>query len=136
MKGCQPSRLAERAGDFGGEADVRDLASEPLARRLLHQQVAVVSGEAHRNARRTITSLGEDEYFVMGWMQFAGQRGCGTAKYPDRIACRSIWTSNPGRVPGRFLLGRAFFVYWPAGFSPVAPMPSLAPNFGEMRFIR
>jgi signal peptidase I len=40
-----------------------------------------------------------------------------------------------GRVPGRFLLGRAFFVYWPAGFRPIDSAPSLVPNFGEMRFI-
>ena len=41
-----------------------------------------------------------------------------------------------GRVPERFLLGRAFFVYWPAGYRPFSPgMPGLIPNFGEMRFI-
>ena len=44
----------------------------------------------------------------------------------------------PGRVPARFMLGRAFFVYWPAGFRPGSStiMPALAPNFGDMRFIR
>ena len=40
-----------------------------------------------------------------------------------------------GRVPGRFLLGKAFFVYWPAGFRPVEQAPALVPNFGDMRFI-
>ena len=43
--------------------------------------------------------------------------------------------SIPGRVPGRFLLGKAFFVYWPAGFRPIDSAPALVPNFGEMRFI-
>ena len=41
-----------------------------------------------------------------------------------------------GRVPGRFLLGRAFFVYWPAGFRPAPVLPGIVPNFGDMRFIR
>ena len=42
-----------------------------------------------------------------------------------------------GRVPGRFLLGKAFFVYWPAGFRPFgsAALPGVVPNFGAMRFI-
>jgi hypothetical protein len=38
-------------------------------------------------------------------------------------------------VPGRFLLGRAFFVYWPAGYKPLNSGPALVPNFGDMRFI-
>ena len=41
-----------------------------------------------------------------------------------------------GRVPERFLLGKAFFVYWPAGYRPFSEgMPGIIPNFGEMRFI-
>jgi signal peptidase I len=43
---------------------------------------------------------------------------------------------EPGRVPDRFLLGKAFFVYWPAGYRPVsANAPGIVPNFGSMRFI-
>jgi signal peptidase I len=41
-----------------------------------------------------------------------------------------------GRVPARFLLGKAFFVYWPAGHRPFGWDLGLIPNFGEMRFIR
>ena len=39
-------------------------------------------------------------------------------------------------MPGRFMLGKAFFVYWPAGYRPV-PNGSRrsCPNFGDMRFI-
>jgi hypothetical protein len=40
-----------------------------------------------------------------------------------------------GRVPDRFLLGKAFFVYWPAGFRPLDSAPAVVPNFGDMRFI-
>lgn len=44
-------------------------------------------------------------------------------------------TVDSGRVPGRFLLGKAFFVYWPAGFRPIDSAPAIVPNFGDMRFI-
>ena len=41
-----------------------------------------------------------------------------------------------GIVPERFLLGKAFFVYWPAGYRPFnSSFPGLVPDFGDMRFI-
>ena len=42
-----------------------------------------------------------------------------------------------GTVPRYNLIGKAFFVYWPAGFRPpgLAGLP-LLPNFGKMRFVR
>jgi signal peptidase I len=78
--------------------------------------------------------LGGDEYFVMG----------------DNSAASSdarFWTQSvdipeerlhaeSGRVPGRFMLGRAFFVYWPAGYRPMRGAPALVPNFGDMRLIQ
>jgi hypothetical protein len=46
-------------------------------------------------------------------------------------------------VPRRYLLGKAFFVYWPAGFRitsddgvPFLSNVPLVPNTGEMRLIR
>jgi len=42
---------------------------------------------------------------------------------------------QPGRVPRRFMLGKAFFVYWPAGYRPFNTRFGVVPNFGEMRFI-
>ena len=83
---------------------------------------------------RSVMHLGPEEYFVLGDNSLIS----GDARYwnvpidlpADELQVRS------GRVPGRFLLGRAFFVYWPAGFRPTSNMPGLAPNFGDMRFIR
>jgi hypothetical protein len=43
--------------------------------------------------------------------------------------------TQPGVVPGRFLLGKAFFVYWPAGYRLSPRSPGVVPNFGDMRFI-
>jgi hypothetical protein len=33
------------------------------------------------------------------------------------------------------MLGKAFFVYWPAGYRPWPSAPGIIPNFGDMRFI-
>jgi signal peptidase I len=42
-----------------------------------------------------------------------------------------------GTVPEDQLIGKAFFVYWPAGYRPSwSPNIGLIPNFGRMRWIR
>jgi hypothetical protein len=78
--------------------------------------------------------LGDDEYFVMG----DNSPSSSDARYwREGVDLESEKLEvKAGRVPGRFLLGRAFFVYWPAGFRPTDKMPGMVPNFGEMRFIR
>jgi len=78
--------------------------------------------------------LGPDEYFVLGDNSLIS----GDARYwkfPIDLPADRL-KADPGRVPGRFLLGRAFFVYWPAGFRPGPGMPGIAPDFGDMRYIR
>lgn len=82
--------------------------------------------------------LGEDEYFVLGdntRMSSDGRAWTAPINLPDE----KLFVA-PGRVPKRFLYGKAFFVYWPSGYrpigqSPVGPNFPLIPNFGEMRFI-
>ena len=39
-----------------------------------------------------------------------------------------VLEAQPGVVPGRFLLGKAFFVYWPHG-KPIGPDIRLSPDF-------
>ncbi len=41
-----------------------------------------------------------------------------------------------GTVPADQMIGRAFFVYWPAGFPLVTERLPLLPNVGDMRLIR
>ncbi|HEY8666361.1 MAG TPA: S26 family signal peptidase, partial [Tepidisphaeraceae bacterium] len=77
--------------------------------------------------------LGDDEYFVMGDNSVIS----GDARYwgtPIKLPHEQLDVQS-GRVPGRFLLGKAFFVYWPAGYRPTENAPALTPNFAEMRFI-
>jgi signal peptidase I len=83
----------------------------------------------------SIMRLGADEYFVLGDNSLIS----GDARYwhePIDLPADGNLSVLAGRVPKRFMLGRAFFVYWPAGYRPAAMGPGLAPNFGDMRFIR
>jgi signal peptidase I len=91
----------------------------------------------NRNVRRASPDLPvhlkNDEFFVMG----------------DNSAMSldaRLWDTGidlpaenlkvePGRVPAQFMLGKAFFVYWPAGYAANPMLPAFVPNFGAMRFI-
>jgi len=81
--------------------------------------------------------LGPDEYFVMGDNSLLSYDArCWSA--PDapeiNLPDENLY-AGPGRVPGRFMLGKAFFVYWPAGFKPNNALPAIVPDFGDMRVI-
>ena len=89
-------------------------------------------------------TLGEDEFFALGDNStFSHDGRTWREVFPalDDLALR------PGIVPRRYLLGRAFFVYWPAGFRLLGKPKEvpfggnivnspLIPNTGDMRFIR
>ncbi len=80
---------------------------------------------------RTTMRLGESEFFVCGDNSPASQDGRLWTEPEEWV--RQLVDGKPGVVPRRLLLGKAFFVYFPAlaGSSPV-PMP----DFGRLRFVR
>lgn len=80
-----------------------------------------------------VAKLGKDEFFVCGDNSAVSL----DARYwtdPIDLDAEDLHV-KAGVVPRRFMLGKAFFVYWPAGFRPFPAAPPLGPNFGDMRFI-
>jgi signal peptidase I len=77
--------------------------------------------------------LGPDEYWVLGDNSLMSGDGRYWGQWVD-LPGEGLHT-QPGVVPGRFLLGKAFFVYWPAGYRLSPGSPGMVPNFGDMRFI-
>lgn len=86
---------------------------------------------------RPIT-LGADEYFVLGDNTIMSADG---RVWPGAFDLPNEELSIPaGVVPGRFVMGKAFFVYWPAGhalpFDFTGGRLRAVPDVGSMRFIR
>lgn len=80
-------------------------------------------------------TLEAGEYFVMGDNTVISL----DARYwtnPVNLPGENL-QAKAGVVPERFLLGKAFFVYWPAGYRPLPGEqgPGAIPNFGAMRLI-
>lgn len=89
--------------------------------------------EIRRASPSRPVELKPDEYFVMG----DNSASSSDARYwPEEVHLPDEkLDAESGRVPGRFMLGRAFFVYWPAGYRPLERAPALVPDFGDMRLI-
>jgi len=78
--------------------------------------------------------LGNDEYFVLGDNSILSLDGRCWNEPIDLLQNENLQVAS-GRVPGRFMLGKAFFVYWPAGYRVPGVEFPLIPDFGDMRFI-
>jgi signal peptidase I len=77
----------------------------------------------------------DNEYFVLGDNSILSADARSWTVPVDLLASEDLY-ADPGRVPERFMLGKAFFVYWPAGFRPFSlKSPGVIPDFGDMRFI-
>lgn len=81
-----------------------------------------------------VIHLGPDEYFVLG---DNSMMSLDARMWSEDIELADLHVQS-GRVPERFMLGKAFFVYWPAGYKPIPAdrVPAITPNFGDVRFIR
>ncbi|MFH1613875.1 MAG: signal peptidase I [Planctomycetota bacterium] len=76
--------------------------------------------------------LNADEFFMLG----DNSPGSKDSRWwdTDGIGNNGL-TYRQGVVPREYLLGRAFFVYWPSGFKPFEGFFGIIPNVGRMRII-
>jgi hypothetical protein len=119
-----------------------DLAHLKLFRDLYYTQVTDTFtqrvGRAGTATQDNPLKLNTDEFFAMGDNSRQSSDGRLWNRVNDPLGDLGV---RPGIVPRRYLLGKAFFVYWPAGFVPtdrvsiLRELP-LVPNTGSMRIIR
>ncbi len=82
-------------------------------------------------------TLEEDEFFVLG----DNSPNSADSRYWEIPGIGNNKRYTPGVVPRDYLVGKAFFVYWPGGFriAPKVNLPfmkwPLIPNVGQMKFI-
>ncbi len=79
-------------------------------------------------------TLGPRQYFMLG---DNSTYSADSRAWPHVAHVLADLHLHRGVVPQRFLVGKAFFVFWPAGFRISRGLPyPLVPNAGRMRFIR
>jgi hypothetical protein len=78
--------------------------------------------------------LGPKEFFVLGDNSQLSLDSRFWSQPVDLRRWEDLYAES-GIVPERFMLGKAFFVYWPAGYRPFGWKLGVVPNFGDMRVI-
>lgn len=83
---------------------------------------------------RNPVRLRDGEYFVLGDNSPASEDGRLWSYYGDHLKLRGE-DYQIGTVPADQMIGKAFFVYWPAGYRPAFVQWGIIPNVGRMRWI-
>lgn len=82
-------------------------------------------------------NLETDQFFCLGdnsRMSFDGRAWSSVDPW-IRFRMLNENTQQTGVVPRKLMMGKAFFVYYPAAYSFGQGYPSIIPDFGDMRFI-
>jgi signal peptidase I len=91
------------------------------------------SAQVGRGTQGQPFKLEADEFFVLG---DNSPHSLDSRFWESRGKSYTGKNYRPGIVPRDYMVGRAFFVYWPAGFRPHPALRwAFIPNIGEMRFI-
>ena len=101
------------------------LARQPVAQRLLHprrQRTEI------RHAGPRPPSRAQARRILRHGRQFIRQLRRALLVEEVHLPDENL-NAESGRVPGRFMLGRAFFVYWPAGYRPLERAPGAGAQF-------
>ncbi|QDU71612.1 S26 family signal peptidase [Mucisphaera calidilacus] len=90
-----------------------------------------------RNTRGDTLTLGPDEFFCLGDNSPRSSDGRYWRQIDPWVAYRNFDAGRDGLgiVPRRLLIGKAFFVYFPAPFPLYGNRMAFVPDFGNLRFI-
>jgi signal peptidase I len=129
----------QRRTDIMPEAAIFGTGKLALSRIGIFRDIHYMTYSAESKERKILRAregesfrLGKDEFFVLG------------DNSPHSLDCR--WWDKPGTgnngreyrqgtVPRDYLVGKAFFVYWPGPFKPFAEWPRVIPCVGGMKII-
>ncbi len=129
--GPRKPAIQPKAAIFG--AGKLELSHVAVFRDIHYTERSAHSNSPGRATEGNALQLEADQFFVLGdnsprsedgrWWSRPGKGNYGRT-YPEGI------------VPRDYLVGKALFVYWPAGFRPfVNSRFAIVPNVGQMRFI-
>ncbi len=147
---CGDRELIYDLGSLPGDAGPKRREAEPEVEIIGAGKLSISQIEIYRDIHYTSVNphngrkdgnavegnpfkLGKDEFFVLGDNSPASLDG----RWWNRPGVgNNLQQYRIGTVPRNYLLGKAFFVFWPSGFRPTDKFPiACVPNAGRIRLI-
>ncbi len=119
----------------GGPAVLHNLQVD---RDLYYTNAPIIPNDSFLGTMDRIAEIGDDRFYCLGdnSPQSRDSRMWATVDKWIRYRSRELGHEvDAGYVPRELMLGRAFFVYFPAPYRFKATGPWLIPDFGKLRFI-
>jgi signal peptidase I len=136
--GRGPNDVGERKINVEPEARILGAGDITLSHLALFRDIHYTGFNPSNNSPGRATEgnplkLDADQFFMLGDNSPRSEDGRWWAR-PGKGNNGKTYAS--GIVPRDYLVGKALFVYWPAGFKPTPKFPiAIVPNIGEIRFI-
>ena len=136
--GRGPDDVGARRTDIEPEARIFGAGDITVSHLALFRDIHYTGRNPNTNAPGRATegnllTLDADQFFMLGDNSPRSEDGRWWAR-PGKGNNGKMYAN--GIVPREYLIGKALFVYWPAGFRPFPKFPlSIVPNIGEIRFI-
>jgi signal peptidase I len=129
--GTRKTNIEPEAGIFGG--GTMTISHLAIFRDIYYTARNPNSNDPGRATEGNPLKLEADQFFMLGDNSPRSQDGRWWDK-PGKGNNGKIY--QEGIVPREYLVGKALFVYWPAGFKPFNQFPlAIIPNVGELRLI-
>jgi signal peptidase I len=136
--GRGPNDVGARKTNVEPEAKIIGAGEIAISHLALFRDIHYTGRNPNNNEQGRATEgnplkLEADQFFMLGDNSPRSEDGRWWAR-PGKGNNGKIY--GEGIVPRDYLVGKALFVYWPAGFKPFPKFPlAIVPNIGEIRFI-